>query len=59
MKMHEPPMTFVDDQTAKEWLVGLENNKDGYGRGIYTYASEWATRMEKALKKAKPTDIKK
>src|SRR5687768_17331938 len=49
MKIHEPPMTFLDESKAAEWLIGLENNEDPYGRACFRYASEWATRMERGM----------
>ena len=46
MEIHTPPMTFIDDDAASVWAIGIENNKDPYGKAIYSYTSEWATRME-------------
>lgn len=47
MKIHEPPMTFKDDEARQGWEKGVANNQDPYGNAVYRYASEWATRMEK------------
>lgn len=48
MKIHEPAMTFADGG-AERWRDGLANNQDPYGNAVYRYASEWATRMERAI----------
>ncbi len=32
-----------------EWLEGLAKNADPYGRRCYTYAADWARRMEQAM----------
>lgn len=47
MKIHNPPMTFLDGKQS-EWDAGLANNANDYGGAVYRYASEWATRMEAA-----------
>lgn len=49
MTIHEPAMTFKDDEAKAAWDLGVANNEDPYGRAVYRYASEWATRMETAL----------
>ena len=49
MKIHEPPMTFKDDDGLAKFNGGLENNQDPYGMAVYRYASEWATLMEKRI----------
>lgn len=49
MKVHEPAMTFVNEEGRETWNKGLENNQDFYGYGVYCYASEWATRMESEI----------
>ena len=33
----------------EDWLKGLEKNRDPYGRRCYTYAADWARRMEEAM----------
>ena len=48
MKIHDPPMTFAAGKEP-EWAAGLAKNADPYGRGVYCFASEWATRMEAAI----------
>ena len=48
MKIHEPAMTFKDDDAAEKWALGVTKNQDPYGNAVYRYASEWATRMEEA-----------
>jgi hypothetical protein len=50
MIIHNPPMTFKDDETKVNWGKGLAKNQDPYGNAVYRYASEWATRMENAFK---------
>ena len=50
MKIHEPAMTFKNDGDKAEWDKGVEKNQDPYGNAIYRYTSEWATKMEEALK---------
>jgi hypothetical protein len=45
-------MQFSPDGEAG-WQKGLANNEDGYGRAVYRYASEWATRMEAEIAKGK------
>ena len=49
MKLHTPAMKFKDADAESNWNTGLANNNDTYGRGVYIYASEWATRMEVEL----------
>jgi len=49
MQIHEPAMTFANDDATAIWEKGVANNADPYGRAVYRFASEWATRMEQAL----------
>lgn len=53
MKIHNPPMTFINDEAKALWEKGLENNQDPYGLGCYRYASELATQAENEIKKGK------
>lgn len=53
MKIHEPAMTFLDDEKATLWKEGVAKNQDPYGNAVYRFASEWATRMESELAKGK------
>jgi len=53
MKIHEPPMTFKNPEAAVEWAKGLKKNQDPYGKAVYRYASEWATRMEQEINNGK------
>lgn len=43
------PLTFKDNNARAKWDAGLAKNSDPYGRGVYTFASRWATLMEKQL----------
>ena len=49
MKIHDPPMTFLDDAAAGRWLKHCRANPDGYGGAVMRYASTWATLMEQKL----------
>lgn len=49
MQVHTPPMRFKDAEAQKNWERGLEKNRDPYGYAVYRFASEWATRMERAI----------
>jgi len=49
MQIHDPAMTFASDDAHALWDTGVANNADPYGRAVYRFASEWATRMEQAL----------
>lgn len=49
MKIHEPPMQFLNTTAEAQWGEGLAKNQDPYGNAVYRYASEWATGMEQAL----------
>lgn len=49
MKIHEPAMTFASEEAERIWNKGVEKNQDPYGKAIYRFASEWATRMERAI----------
>jgi hypothetical protein len=42
-------MTFASDEAKAGWENGVANNEDPYGRAVYRFASEWATRMEQAM----------
>jgi hypothetical protein len=44
MKIHEPAMTFKDDEAKTIWEKGLATNT-----ACYRFASSWATLMEKNL----------
>src|SRR3990167_10077697 len=33
----------------QEWQLGVSNNSDPYGRGVYRYAEQWANLMEQKL----------
>lgn len=46
MKIHNPPLTFKDDEAKANWDKGIKANTDPYGNACFRYASEWATRME-------------
>lgn len=49
MKIHNPPMRFKSPEVAKLWEEWLGNQKSAYGKAVFCYASEWATRMEALL----------
>lgn len=63
MKIHDPAMKFAaltgpesltdsanHSGTYREmWEAGLAKNQDPYGKAVYRFASEWATRMESAI----------
>jgi hypothetical protein len=53
MKIHTPPMQFLNDEVAASWEKGVANNPDEYGKAVYRYASEWATRMEAEMAQGK------
>lgn len=55
MKIHDPAMTFKDDEAKALWEQGVEKNQDPYGEGVYRFASEWATRMEARVKETEGT----
>lgn len=42
-------MRFKNEDAAKLWREGLENNRDPYGAEIYRYAERWADMMEERL----------
>ena len=49
MKIHEPAMTFRSDSAKAEWAEWLENQKDCFGRSVFRFASEFATRAERMM----------
>lgn len=49
MKIHDPAMTFLNDDVKQKWELGVKNNQDPYGNAVYRYASEFATQMEATL----------
>ncbi len=45
-------MEFKDDEAAKLWQQFVEvNSKDGYSKGVVTYARRWAKYMQHLMKK--------
>lgn len=39
----------IKEEELQNYQIGLNNNQDPYGRGVYTYLERWAELMERAI----------
>lgn len=55
MSAYKHTMT-IRPEKLDDWNNGLSANKDAYGRRCFTYADEWAARMEAAIAKCETVE---